>query len=340
MFIVNHGGFTMKNQKQRNNAGTPKHRMRGCLNWLGWITVLMIGLMVFGYFYEPWAEARDAKAYPPPGQLVDVGGYRLHIHCTGEGSPTVVIEAGWGDSSAGWAWVQPEVAKTTRVCTYDRAGMGWSESSPEPRTAREFAKELHTLLAKANEPGPYVLVGHSMGGYTILVYAHDYPDEVSGLVLVDSQALPPASTTPKPTPKPGGTSLASLLARIGVIRLLAGPLGAIQDLPPDAKQAYTAYSVTPRSAQTQWDEFIGMSEGGAQARAVTTLGALPLIVLSARLGDTADHTASQTGFLKLSTNSQQLFAEQSGHRIMIEQPEAAVAAIVKMVELVRQTVKK
>jgi pimeloyl-ACP methyl ester carboxylesterase len=330
----------MRNQKQRNNAGTPKRRMRGCLSWLGWIAVLMIGLMVFGYLYESWAEARDAKAYPPPGQLVDVGGYRLHINCTGEGSPTVVIESGWGDSSAGWAWVQPEVAKITRVCTYDRAGMGWSESSPEPRTAREFAKELHTLLEKANEPGPYVLVGHSMGGFTILVYAHDYPDEVSGLVLVDSQALPPANTTPKPTPKPGGTSLVSLIARIGVMRLLAGPLGAIQDLPPEAKQAYTAYSVIPRSAQTQLDEFIGMSEGGAQARAVTTVGALPLIVLSARLDDTADHTASQTGFLKLSTNSQQLFAEQSGHRIMIEQPEAAVAAIVKMVNLVRQTVKK
>jgi pimeloyl-ACP methyl ester carboxylesterase len=330
----------MRNQNQRNNAGTLKHRMRGCLSWLGWIALLMVGLALFGYLYEPWAEARDTKAYPPPGQLVDVGGYRLHINCTGSGSPTVVIESGWGDSSAGWAWVQPEVAKTTRVCTYDRAGMGWSESSPEPRMAREFAKELQTLLEKANEPGPYVLVGHSMGGFTILVYAHDYPDEVSGLVLVDSQALPPANAAWSPAPKPGGTSPVFLMARIGIMRLLAGPLGAIQDLPPEAKQAYRAYSVTPRSAQTQWDEFVGMNEGGAQARAVTTLGALPLIVLSARLDDTADHTASQTGFLKLSTNSQQLFAEESGHRIMIEQPEAAVAAIVKMVELVRQAAQK
>jgi pimeloyl-ACP methyl ester carboxylesterase len=327
----------MRNQNQMNNAGTLKGRMRGCLSWLGWLAVLMIGLALFGYFYEPWAETRDAKAYPPPGQLVDVGGYRLHINCTGSGSPTVVIEAGWGDSSAGWAWVQPEVAKTTRICTYDRAGMGWSESSPEPRTAREYAKELHTLLAKANESGPYVLVGHSMGGFTVLVYAYDYPEEVSGLVLVDSQALPKSNgTAPGSTPKPGRTSPVSLMARIGVMRLLAGSLGAIQDLPPEAKQAYTAYSVTPRSVQTQWDEFIGMNEGGAQARAVTTLGALPLIVLSAVLDDTPDHTASQAGFLPLSTNSQQLFAEQSGHRIMIEQPQAAVAAIVKMVELVRQ----
>jgi pimeloyl-ACP methyl ester carboxylesterase len=330
----------VKNQNQRNDAGTLERRKRGCLSWLGWIVLSIIGLMLLGYIYESMAEARDAKAYPPPGQLVDVGGYRLHINCTGSGSPTVAIEAGWGDSSAGWAWVQPEVAKTTRVCTYDRAGMGWSESSPEPRTAREYAKELHTLLANANEPGPYVLVGHSMGGFTVLVYAHDYPDEVSGLVLVDSQALPAANAAWSPAPKPGGTSPVFLMARIGLMRLLAGPLGAIQDLPPEAKQAYTAYSVTPRSAQTQWDEFIGMSEGGAQARAVTTLGALPLIVLSARLDDTADHTASQEGFLQLSTNSQQLYAEQSGHRIMIEQPEAAVAAILQMVQQIRETAKK
>ena len=331
----------MRNHNQRNNAGTLKRRTRGCLNWLGWIVVLIIGLILLGYIYEPWAEARDAKAHPPPGQLVDVGGYRLHINCTGSGSPTVVVESGWGDSSAAWGWVQPEVAKTTRICTYDRAGMGWSEASPQPRTAREFAKELHTLLEKANEPGPYVLVGHSLGGYTVLVYAHDYPDEVSGLVLVDAQKLPASDAASfNPAPKPGVNPLPSWIARIGLVRLLSGPLGSIKDLPKEDKQAYKAYSVAPRSVQTFIDEGMGMSEGGAQAKAVTTLGALPLIVLSAGLDETADHTASQAGFLLLSTDSQQLFAEQSGHSIHIEQPEAAVAAIVKMVELVRRTVKK
>jgi pimeloyl-ACP methyl ester carboxylesterase len=213
--------------------------------------------------------------------MVDVGGYRLHINCTGSGSPTVVLESGWGDSSASWGWVQPEVAKITRVCTYDRAGTGWSEASPQPRTAREYAIELHTLLANANEPGPYVLVGHSMGGFTVLVYAHDYPAEVSGLVLIDAQALPTSDIAhPNPAPNPGGTSLMSLMARIGVMRVLAGPLGSIQDLPAADKKAYTASSVTPRSVQTFLDEGRGISEGGAQARAVTTLGALPLIVLT------------------------------------------------------------
>src|SRR5512140_2116427 len=180
----------MSNQINGKEARTPIRRGRSALIWLGGILAGLLFLILVGAIYESAAEAADAKAYPPPGKMVDVGGYRLHINCTGSGSPTVVIESGWGASSAGWAWVQPEVAKTTRVCTYDRAGMGWSEASPEPRTAREYAKELHTLLTNAKEPGPYVLVGHSMGGYTVLVYAHDYPAEVSGLVLIDAQALP------------------------------------------------------------------------------------------------------------------------------------------------------
>jgi pimeloyl-ACP methyl ester carboxylesterase len=305
--------------------------------WLGGILAVLLILLLAGAIYEPLAESADAKAYPPPGKMVDVGGYRLHLNCTGSGSPTVVIESGWGDSSAGWGWVQPEVAKTTRVCSYDRAGMGWSEASPQPRTAREFAIELHTLLAKANEPGPYVLVGHSMGGYTLRVYAHDYPEEVAGVVFVDPQNLSAAQVAaPPPAPKPGKNTLPSLLARVGVMRVLAGPLGSIQDLPEGDKQAYTASSVAPRSVQTMLDEARGMSEGGAQARAVTTLGDLPLIVLSRGKDMDADSAASQARYLQLSTNSQHLIAEESGHRIMIEQSEAAIAAILKMVEQVRK----
>jgi pimeloyl-ACP methyl ester carboxylesterase len=312
-------------------------RGRKLLIWLGGILAVLLILLLVGWIYEPTVEAAEAKAYPPPGQMVDVGGYRLHIHCTGSGSPTVVIESGWGESSATWGWVQPEVAKITRVCTYDRAGMGWSEPSLYPRTARQFAKELHTLLEKVNEPGPYVLVAHSLGGYTVRVYAYDYPDEVSGLVMIDVQDLPADDgAAPQPAPKPGRNSLPALLARVGLIRLLAGPLGAIQNLPPVEKQAYRASAVTPRYAQTFVDEGKGMSEGGAQARDVTTLGALPLIVLSRGKDQDAKHTTEQTALLQLSTNSQQFFAENSGHNIMIDQPEAAIAAIIKMVEQVRK----
>ena len=170
-------------------------------------------------------------------------------------------------------------------------------------------------------------------GYTLMTILN----EVAGLVLIDSQDLP-ASTgaAPAPAPKPGVNSLPSLLARIGLVRLLANPLGSVRNLPEGDKQAYTANAVTPRGAQTFANEGMGMSEGGAQARAVTTLGALPLIVLSRGKDLDAKHTAAQTLLLQLSTDSQQLFADQSGHPIMIEQPEAAIAAIVKMVEQVRK----
>ncbi len=142
------------NNVKAERSHTLRGRGRRILIWLGGVLAVLLILIVIGAIYEPLAEAADAQANPPPGRMVDVGGYRLHLNCTGYGSPTVVIESGWGDMSASWGWVQPEVARTTRVCTYDRAGMGWSEPSPQPRTAREFAKELHTLLEKANEPGP------------------------------------------------------------------------------------------------------------------------------------------------------------------------------------------
>ena len=331
----------MNSQNQNGKVNPSKSKGRGCLTWLGRIMLLIIGLSIVGYIYEPIVEAAEVKAYPPPGQMVDVGGYRLHINCTGSGSPTVVVESGWGDMSATWGWVQPEVTKTTRICTYDRAGMGWSELSPEPRTAREYAKELHTLLIKANEPGPYVLVGHSMGGFTVIVYAHDYPDEVSGLVLVDTQDLPASNVaTYQPAPKPGGNPIPALLARIGLVRLLGRPLGSVENLPDGDKQAYTAFAVDPRSVQTFMDEGKGMSEGGAQAKAVTSLGALPLIVLTAGKDLDPKHSAAQADLLQLSTNSQQLVADQSGHHIMIDQPKTAIAAIVKMVGMVRQAVQK
>src|SRR5512138_3062311 len=148
-------------------VSTSHGRSRGCLVWLGRIVVFAGGLMLLGAIYESMAEASDARVYPPPGQLVDVGGYRLHINCTGTGSPTVVIVAGAGDWSTTWGVVQPEVAKTTRVCTYDRAGLGWSDANSLPSDAARFARELHTLLQNANVPGPYVMVGHSLGGFIV-----------------------------------------------------------------------------------------------------------------------------------------------------------------------------
>ncbi len=128
----------------------------------------------------------QAKEKPYPGKLVDIGSHRLHIYCTGEGSPSVIIDSGIGGFSLEWIKVQHNLSNDVRVCSYDRAGYGWSDPGPRPRTTARIARELHTLLTEAEIPGPYVLVGHSFGGYNIRYFASEYPDLVAGLVFVDS----------------------------------------------------------------------------------------------------------------------------------------------------------
>ena len=152
---------------------------------LGLVGVLS-ALAVAGAIYQAVATELAERAYPPPGEMIDVGGYSLHINCVGQGTPTVVLDSGLGDFSAQWVRVQREVSGTTRVCAYDRAGMGWSEMGPEPRDAGQITSELHTLLDRAGIEGPYVLVGHSLGGLSMLTYANRYPDEVAGVALVES----------------------------------------------------------------------------------------------------------------------------------------------------------
>ncbi len=314
-----------------------KHRR---FRWLFRVVVFVVGLILAGTIYESVAEAADIQAYPPLGQMVDVGGYRLHINCTGTGSPTVVIDAGLGGWSLTWNSVQEEVAKTTRVCTYDRAGMGYSEASPLPRTAGQFAYELHTLLERANIAGPYVMVGHSLGGLTVRIFVHDYPTEVVGVVLIES--MNPGQTTqpqmeiaPQTAYQPSAFSLPFFLGRIGLVRLLAAPLGLIQNLPAETQPAYAAFAVTPRTTQEWVDEFSNVQVSLAQADAVTSFGDLPLIVLTAALNQQKDWQTMQAELLLLSSNSQQMIADNSGHNMEIDQPEAAVAAIVDMVSQLR-----
>ena len=127
-----------------------------------------------------------------------MGGYSLHIQCVGTGSPTVVLDAGLGGTSLDWNLVQTEIGPTTQVCAYDRAGMGWSDTGPAPRTPGQIARELHTLLTNAGIPGPYVLVGHSAGGKNVRMFALQYPDEVAGMVLVDARSEYVDAHTPRP----------------------------------------------------------------------------------------------------------------------------------------------
>jgi pimeloyl-ACP methyl ester carboxylesterase len=193
--------------------------------------------------------------------MVDVGGYSLHINCVGQGSPTVLLDGGSGEMSADWVWVQQEVSDTTRVCAYDRAGMGWSEMGPEPRDAGQIPSELHTLLSKAGIEGPYVLVGHSFGGMYMQMYAARYPDEVAGVALVDSptepdQFSPRSEARDGDEPQEQSFAVVSLLARLGVVRLLSKLDPAPPELPPRQRAQIDALAPSTRQVRTSAGEFL------------------------------------------------------------------------------------
>src|SRR3954452_12111776 len=154
--------------------------------WLLYPVIAFLALASIGGAYATVGAAADARAYPMSGQLIDVGGHRLHLNCTGSGSPTVVLQPGGGDMASSLGWIAPAIAQHTRVCVYDRAGRAWSEPADYPQDGNQVATDLHTLLQTAHVPGPYVLAGHSFGAQYVLAYAARYPDAVAGMVLIDA----------------------------------------------------------------------------------------------------------------------------------------------------------
>ena len=151
------------------------------------LVALVVVLALVGSVYQMFGNLRDPRRFPQRGRSVQAGALRLNIECSGHGVPTVILDSGMGVPAVGWAMVQPEVAKFARVCSYDRAGYGWSETGPKPRTSLQIAKELGALLEASGEKGPYILVGHSFGGYNVRLFTSLYPADVVGVVLVDAE---------------------------------------------------------------------------------------------------------------------------------------------------------
>jgi len=264
-------------------------RRKGVRFWFGRVllglVIALLALAAMGALYQAAATAIDRRSYPPPGQLVDVGGYQLHIQCAGTGSPTVILDAAADMMSADWGWIQPAVAQRTRVCTYDRAGMGWSDPGPLPRDAQHISAELHTLLMKAGLNGPYVLVGHSAGGLYMRMYAADYPDEVVGMVLVDpghpDMDIRIPALQAKNAEDARLVSTLSILSYLGVPRLLGIGNANTQDLPPQQRAEASAATVTPQ----HWATIRALIEATPatydEVRGTGGLGNRPLIVISA-----------------------------------------------------------
>jgi pimeloyl-ACP methyl ester carboxylesterase len=257
---------------------------------------------------------RDRRMYPPPGQLVDVGGYRLHLHALdpASGGPTVILEGGAGLGSVTWAWVQPRVAERTRVVAYDRAGVGWSERGPQPRDAEQVATELHTALRAAGIEGPYVLVGHSFGGLYVRVFADRYPEEVSGLVLVDPTHPDQMQRAPREGQAMDTTRRVMRvfdgLSHVGVLRLPAAMF--MPGLPARQDAELRAHAADGFAAAAAAEISAIEDRTFPQVRRAGPLGDRPLVVLS------ASHTVAQEPvFLELHKELARL-SSRGTHRVV------------------------
>jgi pimeloyl-ACP methyl ester carboxylesterase len=312
--------------------------------WLLYPVIALLALASIGGGYETAREAADAKAYPMPGQLIDVGGHRLHLYCTGSGAPTVVLEPGGGEMSSNLGWITPAVARDTRVCVYDRAGRGWSEPADTPQDAAQIATDLHTLLQRGHVPGPYVLAGHSFGGLYLLTFAALYPAEVAGMVLVDSTAPASASGTASPGDKSSSDDLMSRLsalvsasARLGLARLY-GQFG-VGDLPPRSTDEVRASIATASNLRSTIDEYVQASASVKEAASPRDFGDKPLIVLTAGSGHDAAWSAAQNHLATLSTNSVHRVIAGATHEGLIGDEGHATAttqAILDVVASVRR----
>ncbi len=315
------------------------------------VILTTLGLIVAGLLFQAIATARANHKFPPPGKLIDVGGHRLHLNCLGEGRPTVVLAAGAVGTSLDWSWIQSELANKTRVCSVDRAGLGWSDPGPEPRTSGRIADELHALLVEAGEEGPFVLVGHSFGGLEVRILAARHPDEVAGLALIDTthedfySRLPPGVRESNRR-QMKLLSAARILAPLGIPRLAFPPLGP-KGLPTDIQLAANALGYRSTAYRTVYNEALNFEKSAAEARAAGPLREGISMAVLARgkpeawpagiPAEEAERTwrSMQEELAGMSATCEFLVVEESGHFIQIERPATVLEAVRRLIEKVR-----
>jgi pimeloyl-ACP methyl ester carboxylesterase len=319
--------------------------LRHWVRWVAYVAGVLVLVAGAGATYQWIAGARDRAANPPPGKMIDVGGFRMHLYCVGQGSPVVILDSGLSDTWLHWYKVQPQVAQFTRVCSYDRAGLGWSDPSPRPRTSRVIAEELHTLLKKAGVLPPFVLVGHSMGGLNVRMYASLYPADVAGMVLVDA-AHPEQNGR---LPNAGNPWLTSMrwqkrLMPFGIPRLL----GWCGEGMGEVRPAFRSFDCTVQQKRGWFAEEDSVNASMAQVSAAGSLGDMPLVVLSQdpdeklpgfeyRRSFHASWEQMQEELARLSSHGSRVIARGSGHQIHRERPDVVIAAIRDVVAQCRST---
>ena len=328
--------------KNTTKQSTAKKGFRVWLIRILWaVLVLLVIPIPIGTVWQFLEQRAEAKKYFPLGQLTNVDGHFLHIYCSGQGSPTVILEGGVPEWSIHWQKVQPEIAKVTRVCSYDRAGYGWSEPGPTPRTAERIVDELHTLLRNSGEFGPFVYVAHSFWGPAALLYQHTYPNEVVGVVLIETWS--PQLFSPVPDVIAQSLPLAKTLktiAPLGQVRLV-GELGILpladmlqaKLLPKELQPVYKAAYYDDGIWEAMYEEYSAMKESGLQTQSIRSLDDLPLFVIKAGVRPGDDYppdevwNATQESLTKLSSRGKLIIAETSGHFVQLEDPALVVDAI-------------
>jgi pimeloyl-ACP methyl ester carboxylesterase len=320
-----------------------------------------IGLAIAaGLLYQAIEARRSARAYPPPGDEIDVDGQRLHVVCAGTGPPAVLFESGIAASSLSWTHVQPRVAAFARTCAYDRAGLGWSGPLRTPRSVDRMIVELRAVLRRAAPPEPVVLVGHSFGCFLILAYALQCPDDVAGLVLLDPPTEWQHARGTRARLLWGGIQLSrvgGLLARVGIVRaslaLLTGGapgvprafvrvfgpaaartvehlVGEVRKLPPEVHPVVQALWCQPKCFRAMAEHLAALQETADAASRVSTLADIPVAIVSA--GDQPPAVIAQHQQLaRLSSRRRHVVAAKSGHWIQFDQPDLVVDVVRDMV---------
>lgn len=325
------------------------------------IIVGLLALLAAGALYQQWGIMRHRRRFVPPGAFIDVAGHRVHAVCKGSGAPLVLLESGIAASSLSWSAVQPEIARFTRVCSYDRAGLGWSDVPCRPRTFQGIVLDLDSLLDHLADDDPCVLVGHSFGSFVIRGYAARHPHKVIGLVLVDPAAEWLTPNAHRAYLLRGGRQLAQVgawLARVGVVRaclaLLTGGapgaprtfvkvfgptaartlerlVGEVRKLPADVHPSVQAMWCQPKCFDAMADHLRTLERDIALIAAAVPPPDVPVIVISGK-DRTADEIAAQRALADTSTAGRHITTARSGHWIHFDEPELIVSVVRELVE--------
>jgi pimeloyl-ACP methyl ester carboxylesterase len=308
---------TSSNIEKKKSPSRGRRILRGIGRGLKWLGIVLIALVVLGVAYQTIATEIDRRTYSPRGQLYTVNGHQMHIVCMGEGSPTVILQSGATAEALWWYWVQHQLAQHTRVCAYDRSGLGFSESTSGLRDGLAIVGELHALLEQAGIPRPYVMAGHSFGAVWARIYAAQYPEQVAGIVLVDSTFLPEQSDVA------GWKSLNDVIQvplwamwRTGLGRLTGSAAFLQIGYPPEVAREIAAMQSRNQTFDITYVETIHAIEPlSVESAAAEDLGDLPMIVLWASESDTAGErlAAHRERLAAVSSNSVTRMIERANH---------------------------